>query len=63
MLWICLNEFVLRVGNLAVAWNTDPSSNIPLILWLWRMVPVVILLGCVVWALMAAVRDRSAVYG
>jgi len=63
LLWICLNEFVLRVGNLAITWNTDPSSNIPLILFLWRMLPIVILLGCVIWAIWTSMRERSGVYG
>ena len=64
LIFIILNEVVLRIGNMSLQLATDPQSNTALLLWIWRIVPVCLLIFAVIYGIMAAVRERpSGVYG
>lgn len=64
LVWICMNEFVFRISAASLSWSTDPSfpGTRGLLLYIWRITPVVILIGTIIGAILIAHKERP-MYG
>jgi len=64
IVFIVMNEFVLRLGSATNSISTNPgfSGTSSLLLYLWRLTPVVLLIAAVIYAIWASVREQPS-YG
>ena len=64
IVWICLNEFVFRLGSATLSISTDPnfSGTSTLLLYLWRVCPVILLICDIIFALWVSHREQPS-YG
>jgi len=65
IVFIVMNEFVLRLGSATNSISTNPgfSGTSSLLLYLWRMAPIVLLISAIVWAIWVSHREQPGVYG
>lgn len=55
LIWICMNEVILRVSDYATEQTTESyGDTFNILIMLWRATPVVLLLGAVMGALREA---------
>lgn len=56
-IWIIANEFVLKIGNIALDITGGPATAIlNFIILSWRLAPIIIIIGVFVWAFMRAFK-------
>lgn len=58
--FIILNEFVFRVGDMSAGWSSNPtfSSDKTVLLYIWRVIPITMLFGAIIWGVLMAHRER-----
>lgn len=58
--WLVLNEVVVKVGAIAQDMSSDPSASnvIVLVLKLWRIFPIVLFVGAMIWAVLMSSREE-----
>lgn len=57
--WIIFNEVVIHIGDVVETLGTSQGIDIwHLIVFLWRILPVVLILGAFLWAILLATREE-----
>jgi len=59
VLWIFLNEVVIKIANVGIEWGgIEGGSIINTLILVWRILPIVTIIGVLAWAFMRATKHE-----